>query len=60
METVDASVDSDKKVSKSNVGDHVRVSKHKNIFAKRYTSNWSKEVLGISKIQNKVTWAYAI
>ena len=34
METVDASVDSDKKVSKSNVGDHVRVSKHKNIFAK--------------------------
>ena len=27
------------------VGDHVRMSKCKNIFAKRYTPNWSEEVL---------------
>ena len=54
MEAVDASVDSDKKDSKSKVGDHVRFSKYKNIFAKRYTSNWPKEVLVISKIKSKV------
>ena len=26
------------------VGGHVRISKYKNIFAKRYTLNWSEEV----------------
>ena len=29
---------------KFKVGDHVRVSKYKNIFAKWYTPNWSEEV----------------
>ena len=27
---------------KFKVGDHVRISKYKNIFAKGYTPNWSK------------------
>ena len=26
------------------VGDHVRISKYKNIFAKGYTPNWSEEI----------------
>ena len=43
-----------KKYSKFKVGDHVRVSKNKNIFAKRYTPNWSEEVFVISKIKNTV------
>ena len=30
---------------KFKVGDHVRISKDKNIFAKGYTPNWSGEVL---------------
>ena len=30
---------------KLQVGDHVRISKYKNIFAKGYTPNWSEEVL---------------
>ena len=30
---------------KFKVGDHVRISKFKNIFAKGYTPNWSEEVL---------------
>ena len=30
---------------KFKVGDHVRISKHKNIFAKGYIPNWSEEVL---------------
>ena len=29
---------------KFEVGDHVRISKYKNIFAKCYTANWSEEV----------------
>ena len=35
----------------SNVGDHVRISKYKNIFAKGYTQNWSEEVFVVSKIK---------
>ena len=30
---------------KFQVGDHVGISKYKNIFAKRYTQNWFEEVL---------------
>ena len=36
---------------KFKVGDHVRISKYKIIFAKGYTHNWSEEVFVISKIQ---------
>ena len=39
---------------KFQVGDHVRISQYKNTFAKRYTPNWSEEVLVISKIKNTV------
>ena len=52
--------DSNKKDPKFKVGDHVRISKYKNIFAKRYTPNWSKEVFVISKIKNAVPWTYVI
>ena len=41
---------------KFKVGDHVRISKYKNIFAKGYTPNWSEEVFVISKIKNTVQW----
>ena len=37
---------------KFKVGDHVRISKYKNIFAKGYTPNWSEEVFVIKKIKN--------
>ena len=42
------------------VGDHVRISKYKNIFAKGYTPNWSEKVFVVSKIKNTVPWAYVI
>ena len=45
---------------KFKVGDHVRISKYKNIFAKGYTPNWSEEVFVVSKIKNTVLWAYVI
>ena len=52
--------DSNKKDSKFKVGDYVRISKYKNIFAKGYTPNWSEEVFVINKIKNTVPWTYAI
>ena len=57
-------IDSKKEINdkdpKSKVGDHVRISKCKNIFAKGYTPNWSEEVFVISKIKNAVPWTYVI
>ena len=45
---------------KFKVGDHVRISKYKNIFAKGYIPNWSEEVFVIEKVKNKVPWTYVI
>ena len=57
-------IDSNKEVNdkdpKFKVGDHVRISKYKNIFAKGYTPNWSEEVLVIKKVKNTVPWTYVI
>ena len=43
---------------KFKLGDHVRISKYKNIFAKGYTPNWSEEVFVIKKVKNTVPWTY--
>ena len=43
---------------KFNVGDHVRISKYKNIFAKGYMPNWSEEIFAINKVKNTVPWTY--
>ena len=48
------------KNAKLKVGDHVRISKYKNIFAKGYTPNWSEEVFVIKKVKNTVPWTYVI
>ena len=45
---------------KFKVGDHVRISKYKNISAKGYTPNWSEEVVVVNKVQNTVPWTYLI
>ena len=39
---------------KFKVGDHMRVSEYKNIFAKGYTPNWSEEIFIIKKIKDTV------
>ena len=52
--------DFNKNYPKFKVGDHVGISKHKSIFAKRYTPNLSEEVFVVSKIKNTVPWAYMI
>ena len=48
------------KNSKSKVGDHVRISKCKIIFAKGYTPNSSEEVFVIKKVKNTVPWTYVV
>ena len=37
---------------KFQVGDHVKISKYKNIFVKVYTPNWSEELFVIKEIKN--------
>ena len=45
---------------KFKVGDHVRISKYKNIFVKGYTPNSSEEVFVIKKVKNTVPCTYII
>ena len=52
--------DSNKKNPKFKIGDHLRISKYKNIFAIWYTPNWSEEVFVVSRIKNTVPWIYVI
>ena len=49
-----------KKSPKFKVGDHVRISKYKNIFATCYTPNCSEKVFVVNKVQNTVPWTYLI
>ena len=39
---------------KFKVGDYVRISKYKKIFAKGYTPKWSEEVFVVKKVKNTV------
>ena len=45
---------------KFKVGDHVRISKYKNIFAKEYMPTWSEEIFIIKKIKNTVPGTYVL
>ena len=42
------------------VGDRVRISKFKNIFAKGYTPNWSNEIFIVNKINDTIPCTYNI
>ena len=59
-----AYINTDKEVNdkdpKFKVGDSVRISKYKNIFAKGYTPNWPAEVSVIKEVKNTVPWTYVI
>ena len=48
------------KDSRFKVGDRVRISKFKNIFAKGYTPNWSKEIFILNQINDTVPYTYNI
>ena len=53
---IDFKKESNDKNPKFKVGDHVRISKYKNIFAKVYMPNWSEEIFVIKKVKNTVPW----
>ena len=57
---INTSKEINNKDPKFKVGDHVRISKYKNIFTKGYMPNWSEEVLVIKKVKNTVPWTYVI
>ena len=57
---IDSMQGSNDKDPKFKVRDHVRISKYKNFFAKRYTLNWSEEVFVIKNVKNTVPWTYVI
>ena len=56
---IEYSEETNEKDPKFKVGDNVRISKYKNIFAKGYTPNWF-EVFVVNKVQNTVPWTYLI
>ena len=57
---INSSKEINNKDSKFKIGNILRISKHENVFAKRYTSNWSEEVFVIKKVENTVLWTYVI
>ena len=57
---IDSSKEINDKDPKFKIGDIVRISKYKNIFAKGYVPNWSEEAFVIKKVKNTVPWTYAI
>ena len=57
---IDFNKENNKYGPKFKVGDHVIISKYKNIFAKGYVPNWFKEVFGITKVKITVLGTYVI
>ena len=48
------------KRSRFKVGDRVRIPEFKNVFAKGYTTNWSREIFIVNKINDTVPHTYNI
>ena len=57
---ISSSVRNDDRDPKFEVGNHVRISKHKKILAKRYTPYSSEETVLIKNDKNIVAWYYLI
>ena len=57
---IDFNKENNKEGSKFKVGDNVKISKYKNLFAKWYVPNRSEEVFVIKKVINAVSWIYVI
>ena len=57
---IDYSNEINDKNRKLKIGDNVRISKYKNVFAKDYAPNQSKEVFVIKKVKHTVSWTYVM
>ena len=55
---IDFGIENNDKDPKFEVGDHVLISKHRNIFAKVYAPILSEGVFMIKKVKNCVPWTY--
>ena len=53
-------IEHNEKRSRFKVADRVRIFKFKNIFAKGYTPNWSREIFIVNKINDTVPYTYNI
>ena len=57
---INSSKEDNNKDPKFEIGDIVRLSKYKNIFANGYVSNWSEEVFVIKKVKNTMPTTYFV
>ena len=57
---IDSSKEINNKNRKFKIGDIVRISKYKNVFAKGYTPNLSEKIFMVKKVKNTVPWTYII
>ena len=57
---IDFSEENNKEGPNFQVGDNVRISKNKNVFAKGNTPNRSEDVFVIKKVKNTIPWTYFI
>ena len=57
---IDSPKETNKKDLKYKMGNNVRISKYKNIFAKGYTQNCQEKVSVIKKVKNTVPWTCVI
>ena len=53
---VDFTKENNEKDPKFKIGDHVRMSKYRNIFAKGHTPNWFEEIFVTKNAKNTVSW----
>ena len=57
---IDFNKENSKEDPKFEVGDHLRISKYKNIFAKCYVPKWFEEVFVIKNVKNTMPWTYCM
>ena len=57
---VEYNVNSNDNDPKFKIGNYVRISKYKTIFAWYYTPNWTEEIFVIKKVKNIVPWRYVV
>ena len=53
-------IETNPKAPKFKVSDRVRITKYRNIFSKRCTENWSREIVIIDSLLNTNPWTYKI
>ena len=57
---IESSQETNDKDPKFKIGDIIRISKYKNIFAKCHVLNWSEVVFVIKKVKNIVPWTHLV